>query len=339
MKFNLLISSLLCIVLFTSCENPISMKTKVHEDGSLDKTIILEKTNDFRAEKNMFGINQDKGWTVNSIKLSDSAQRYRIEFTKSFKSAEEANLELDNKSDSLFRIQSTFEKKFRWFYTYITYTETFKAINRFNLVSADDYFNQEDHSFIDRLPGEGKSISKADSIYMETLNQKIAERFVNMAILEEQLEILKEVMGRNGIDKQWEDSLKKEKELIYNIIDEDKGNPRLAEKIADTLKIPLPQPQASGDFKELSKDFNSRLSFMGFANDGQYVNEVEMPWTITNSNADSAYNNTLVWRPLATKFAFKDYTMVAEARKLNLWAVVISCIFLLVAIYFVVKKN
>lgn len=343
MKLNLIALSLTCIVALSSCENPISMKTKVHEDGSLDKTIILEKTNAFREKNNMFAIGKENGWQVTVTELEDSLQdeggHHRIEFKKSFDSADEANRDLDHQSDTLFQIHTSFEKKFRWFYSYITYTETFKPINRFKLVSTDDYFTPEDHAFIERLPGDGKPISKADSIYFEVLNEKIADRFVNMGIFEEQFQILKEVISRSGLDKVWIDSLNKRKEFIYDMIDDVKGKTNMAEIIADSLKIPLPQPKASEDFEELSKNLNSRISFMSFANDGKYNIEIEMPWTITYSNADSVHNNTLLWKPFPTKFSFNEYTMIAESRKLNVWTVVVSAILLIGAIYVAVKKR
>src|SRR5882762_9964961 len=87
------------------------------------------------------------------------------------------NKDLDNTTDSLFHVHSSFEKKYRWFYTYIKYSEKIRPINRFKLVSPKDYFNQEDSAFIQRLPAEGKSISKADSVYLDLLNQKITDHF------------------------------------------------------------------------------------------------------------------------------------------------------------------
>lgn len=339
MKSKIIVPSVIAVFLLTACENPMRFETKVHENGSLDKTIVLEKTDSSGIKNNIFGINQEKGWNVNVQKLpadnskEKSTPEFKIEFQKSFASANAINVELDAASDSLFHVHVQFEKKFRWFYTYIRYTETIRPINRFIMVSTEDYFNQEDNAFINRLPGEGKGISKADSLYLQILNEKISDQFANMGIFKEEYKIMEEVIKRSSLEKKWLDTLYKNQEFIYNHIDKMKGEPDFAEKMADSLKIPLPKPQSSKDFKEISKDLNARLHFMGFARDGKYVNVIEMPWTVTDSNADSVAENKLYWRPLVTKFIFKDYTMFAESKKLNLWAVVVSMVVVGVTVF------
>ncbi|HRI78081.1 MAG TPA: hypothetical protein PLR06_00985 [Cyclobacteriaceae bacterium] len=319
------------ILILASCENPMRFETRVHENGSLDKTITFEKADSTVAISNIFGINESKGWKVEITKLpqedksdKNSNPEFRIKLQKSFNSVEDINNELDTPLDSLFHINSVFEKKFRWFYTYIRYTETIRPINRFKLVSPEDYFNQEDQSFINRLPAEGTAISKADSLYLQVLNEKISEYFTNTGIFKEEYKILEEVLKKNSVDQKWLDTLRKKQDFIFNHIDKMKGETDFAAKMADSLKIPLPKPSSTRDFEEASKDFNSRLAFMKFARDGKYVNAIEMPWTVTNSNADSVSGNYLEWKPLVTKFIYKDYVMYAECRHLNFWALVVS---------------
>lgn len=321
---------LLVAAAFFSCENPIRLETKVHEDGSLDKTIILEKTDSTRATANMFGINAETGWDVASEKnpKEDSDKKFKIAFKKSFPSVEAVNKELDTSVDSLFHIHSEFEKRFRWFYTYIRYSETFRPIDRFKLINRDDYFNREDSLFIDRLPGEGAIISKADSVFLKQLNDKISETYLQDALFAEYFDILKTVVQKNTTDKKWLDTLLGSKEMIYNEMDEWDGDQNFAWKLSEKLGIPLAKEGSVKDFTELSKNINSRVSFMSFAQDGKYTNIIDMPWTVVNSNADSVAGNKLYWRPLPTKFAIQEYTMFAESRRLNLWAVGVSILVL-----------
>lgn len=327
MKTTTAFYTLLALILLTACENPIAFKTIVHEDGSLDKTIVLEKTRKDNADQNYFGVNQQSGWTV-EITEDESEKddhKYRIAFSKHFNSVDDVNSELDRPADTLFQIHSTFEKKFRWFYTYIHYTETIRPINRFTLTPVENFFNQEDFAFIDRLPGEGTAISKADSVYLEVLNEKISDRFVKMALFDEANNMIKAVIAKNNIDKRWLDTLDQNKELIYRIIDDPKSENNIPAQIADTLGIPLDKDQAGKDFEALSKKFESRLNFMSYAYDGgKYVNEIHLPWEIIHSNADSVVQNVAVWKPLAVKFALRDYTMYAECRQMNVWAVLVS---------------
>ncbi len=340
MKTIISITLLLGALLFSSCENPMTMETEVHEDGSLDKNITFEKGDSALITTNIFGIDSSKGWSAKIIELpvdrkeggSDKVQ-YKTVFKKHFESVEKMNTELSTSSDTLFKINTSFEKKFRWFYSYIRYTETFLPINRFKMLSPKDYINKEDDQFIDRLPGEGKAISKADSLYLQMLNVKIGDYYTNMAIFNEEFEIMKELVKRSNLPSNWMDTLIRKKEYIYNHIEKMKGEPDFALQMADSLHIPLIREKAMQDSPELSKDLNSRIAFMGFANDGKYMNIINMPWTVVSSNADSVIGNKLFWRPLVTKFQFKEYKMYAESRKLNLWAVGVSGLFVLSTLF------
>jgi hypothetical protein len=346
--------------LLVSCENPVRMETKVNEDGSLDKTIVLEKTDKFRETSNMFGISKDAGWEVKldsvkkitKIEVPDTIDsrntqsgnvkddKYYLTFKKSFPSAEVANAELDKNIDSLFRINAQFEKRFRWFYTYIRYSETFRPIDRFKLIDPKDYFNLEDSLFIDRLPGEGTAISKADSFFLQQLNEKIFDRYAEDGLYREYFAILTEAVKRNTNDKKWIDTLNRKKDFLFQRLDDMNDDPGPAFlKLADSLGIPLAKEKFTRDFLELSRDINSRINFMSFARDGKYMNVIEMPWTVVNSNADSLAGNKLYWRPLTTRFAIQEYTMFAECRRLNFWAVGTSVIILGLTLFLLMRPR
>lgn len=331
----LLLSSLLM-----SCENPIRMETKVHADGSLEKTITVKRADKSNEFQNIFGVSEKIGWQVTLTYDSvhrDSAQRMDtvvpkseidtfVTFTKKFPSAHAANQDLDTPNDTLFHIHSEFEKRFRWFYTYIDYRETFRPINRFKQINPKDYFNLEDSLFIQRLPGEGATISKADSLFLDNLNNKISEVYLQDALFAEYFSILETVVRKNITDPKWLDTLARNKEAIYREMENWDGETLFAAKLAAKVGIPLPEESSNRDFATLSKDINSRVDFMSAAQNGQYINRIEMPWTVIISNADSIAGNALYWRPMSVKFATQPYTMFAVSRQLNLWAVVLSLV-------------
>ena len=340
--FNCVIA-LTCVV-FASCENLVVMNTKVHEDGSVDKTIMLGKQDSFRVEVNPFGINQSANWDVSVEKSKDEkdgdSDKLDITFTKSFASVDDMNKELDRNIDSLFQIHATFEKQFRWFYTYIYYSETIRPIDRLELVEATDYFTREDFAFIDRLPGEGAAISKADSIYLQDLNEKIFDSYAEEGLFAEHFEILKGVVKKNTNDPKWLDTLLHKRHFVYEKMKKDDvGDPEYASLVADTLGIPISKQSAESDFKELAKAFNARLGFMSYARDGKYVNSIEMPWTVIRSNADSVAGNTLYWKPLATKFAIQEFTMIAESRQFNWWTTALTSLLIGATIFLFVRRT
>jgi hypothetical protein len=341
MKATIVFSFIIFLAIFlTGCENPIRMETTVHEDGSLDKTILLEKTDSVSSVANYFAVNEAKGWAVavEAIKSDDEKKKFKIEFRKIFPSADAINKELDTDSDTLFRIHSSFNKSFRWFYTYIRYSETFRPIDRLQMIKAEEYFTPEDRLFINRLPGEGVVISKADSIFLRFLNEKIYDHYANVGLFNEQFDILTRVVEKNAVDKRWIDTLKRNREFIYRKMENSDSEPSTIIKVVDSLGIKLPVEKASQDFAFLAKDLNSRVSFMAFARDGKYVNIIEMPWTVVGSNADSVAGNKFFWRPLATKFAIQEYEMYAEVRRLNWWAAVVSALIVGLTLFLVMKR-
>jgi hypothetical protein len=268
----------------------------------------------------------------------NSDLKYAIQFKKSFSSADEVNKELDTEIDTLFHVHSSFGKRFRWFYTYIRYSETFKPIDRLKTIKSEDYFTIEDKSFIDRLPGEGRAVSKADSFYLEQLNEKIFNRYANWGMFEEQLGILKKVMQKNNVSKIWYDSLNAHREFIYEKLDDMRGDPFFAMKMADSLKIPLPAT-AKADFNAFSEDINKRVRFMTFARDGRYTNVIEMPWEVVHTNADSVAGSALYWKPFVTKFAIQEYEMFAESRRINWWAIGVSLVIIGLAAFSFLRQK
>lgn len=342
-KLPLVIISLLVIITLASCEFDIATETTVSPDGSLDKTIMIEtKQDSARAifntaswERSFFTPKKVRTVSTDSIDI-DSAKSLKAfsKFHKKFNSVEEANDELSMVSDTMVRVTSAFEKKFRWFYTYIKYSETYHKLNTLKL-NSEDYFTVEDYAFIDRLPAEGQKISKADELYLRLLNNKAFDEYGEKALYEEYFDLASIVITtRSGID-----SLQKHKEDIFEIFEKKKDfDEDIFLKTLDSLKIPI-NPEKVADFKKAQKIFENKFGFISLANEGKYVNRVNLPWDIVNSNADSVSGNSLFWAPPTIKFLLKDYTMYGECRKLNWWAVIVSVLFIGFTGYLFIRKS
>jgi hypothetical protein len=336
-NFNpgLLFLALAC--LFSSCEQDITVETIVHEDGSLDRTITFEDVDSAIAVKNMFGISQATGWAVamEEWDRTESEDTWTVQFNKKFASVEASNSEMATNTDTTFVLRSEVEEKFRWFYTYMKYSDTYGALNRFDGLNPGDYFTAEDYAFIDRLPAEGKTIPKADSLYLRKLNEKIFDHYASRAIYDENYAVLANVMRENDIEDRWIDTLASHKESLYryffrnqdDLVDED-----FMLRFADSLQIPMPYPKGRDDFEQLGSDLEKRLIFMSDANSGKFSQAIQMPWPVINTNADSVAGTRVFWSPPLIKFMLKDYTMYAESRRINYWAVLVSGVLVLLTV-------
>lgn len=331
---------LLAFLLMTisACEHNLSMETTVYENGTLDKTIILETAD---TTQNFLGIGAENGWKLtidlieedtNSNKGTKS-KKWKVKYEKPFTSAQQASEELATPSDSLFRVSSKFEKNFKWFYTYLYYSDTYHAINRMSY-PMDDYITREDYAFIDRLPAEGQVVSKADSLYLSRLQEKIFDVYGLRAIYESYYQMNEKLIRESGLDERWLDTLKRHKENLYRQLADKKDLPEdFIYKAMDSLGIPFPYDKMRNRYDELYKREDAITSFINHASEGKYTHIINMPWSIVRTNADSVSDKRLQWNPPSIKFLLKDYTMYAESRKINLWAIIVSIVVVVFSVY------
>lgn len=343
------ITFVVALLFLSSCEYDVAVKSKYDSDGSLDRTITLTKVDSTSIERNLFGISKKNGWDVTTSKLPDSVNtdskqsKIIVSFFKKFDSIDMANAEMDSESDTLFHIRSGIERSFSWFFAYEKYSDTYTSMNRLKYLSQDDYFTEEDFAFIDRLPAEGKPISKADSFYLDQLNVRIGDHYATRAFYEEGYQVLVRIIEENRLEQRWLDTLTSHKEEMFSLLNKDldvDDNSEYIFFIADTLGIPLPFPKAKDDYTLLIKDYNSRVvRFMSDGYSAKYVHALEVPGSIYKSNADSIAGNMAFWKPPMIKFLLKDYTMFAETRRLNYWAVLILIGIVALTVFLFLQKK
>ncbi|MCW5910564.1 MAG: hypothetical protein KIT62_05790 [Cyclobacteriaceae bacterium] len=319
-----------------ACEHTVSMETSVHPDGQLDKVIILEVDKKTKKIEESFVRFVDRvhlaEWqpldsTEISTHLKPKEGKKFVGFKNSFASSEEANQHLAMANDTLFRVTSSFDKKFRWFFTYISYSDTYHAINRLSL-PAEDFFTREDFQFINRLPAEGKAIAPADSLYLKMLNEKITDHYGNRALFDAYFNLLvnlvqTELPGTDHLGK-----LSSNREKFFQLVLNDKDvDDNFLQAFADSLQIPL-KLDSFPEYVLAKNQLEQTINFISTAYDGKYTHAIHMPWTIVKTNADSVAGNTAYWAPPAIKFLLKDYTLSAEARKTNYWAIGVTVLLL-----------
>jgi hypothetical protein len=314
----------------SSCEQSIAVESAVNGDGSVDRTITFVKGDSNLVTTNLYGISPNTGWQLEVIptrQINADEDKNKKDFIlrKHFSSVDEMNSEMNSEVDTVFKIKSSFEKKFRWFYTYIKYSDTYLPINRWDKVKPSDYFTEEDYSFIRRLPAEGKQISKADSVYLLKLNEKIYDHFFMRGYFEDMFERMVSSIS-DPESKHWADTLVKLKEEMFFALSREQNDDKSLDspkRFFEAHNIPLNIVSADllNDSDSLS---NSRSTFFLAASNAKINHVIKMPWTVVNSNADSLAGNLLAWQPPSVKFMITDYTMYAEARQMNYWAVILS---------------
>lgn|GEM_PF-543979 len=342
------------LALFVRCEQKITVESTVHPDGAIDRTVLFTGVDSSFLNDNMFGLRPGDGWEAEMERMTETPDanvketprpKYTVRFQRSFTSAGQANKTMDTPDDSLFRIRSTFHKRFRWFYSYIDYTDTYASINRFRHFPQSDFFAAEDFAFIERLPASGRSISKADSVYLEFLTAKIYDHYMIAAVYEEHLTALEQAMKKNKLAAHWFDSLQHYRGVMFSWLSKDEPEDDAFEdafflQMLDSLNIGFPTESVAADYQQSYSSIKSRLDFMIAAAGGaKFTHIINMPWDVVDTNADSVSGSTLYWRPLPIKFMLGDYVMQGTARRLNYWAVILSAVVIVIAIAAFIKRK
>ncbi len=319
------------IALLSSCGHNVSNESIVHEDGSIKKTISFYHRDPKKGEsEKMMGVSEQTGWTKKDLPVDTASDEkaYQVQYTKAFESVDALNEEQGRYTDTTFRITSTFEKKFRWFYTYFYYSDTYHRINRMKL-PIDQYVTPEDSAFVERLPAEGKKISLADSVHLALLNEKWFDKYGTAAIGDEYFDIVYDLMKSQNIDERWKDSIALHKDAMFNdLLDGDGKNAGSLIDLLDSLGVPLDYAFARREFAMRSKVIESKLAFISWASEGTYQHVIAMPGKVVSSNADSVIGNRLLYHPPVIKFLIMDHKLHATSRKLNLWAVITTVVIL-----------
>jgi hypothetical protein len=92
-------------------------------------------------------------------------------------------------------------------------------------------------------------------------------------------------------------------------------------------------------YDELYKREEAKTDFINHASEGKYTHVINMPWSVVRTNADSVAGKQLTWRPPSIKFLLKDHTMYAEARKMNVWAFVVSALVIVFTGYLLLRRR
>lgn len=320
-NLRILLAVSIAALMLSGCEYDVSVTTAVGEDGSLEKSIGFQSSDSAKIKHNNFGISASKGWDVfiqpSAEQEGDKESNLEITFRKKFASAGEANRELDQPSDTLFRIASDFRRVNRWFHTYIEYQETYRALNNFRALPVESYLTQEDMAFIRRLPPEGVQLSKADSLFMIKLNEKVFDIYGANTVFAELYDDLVSTVKEYSVPHSAMDSIAKHREALFSDV---VGDGSFKIELLDKYGIILPA-EARRKVERKLEEIDRKATFISESYSGRYMHSITLPWNISESNADHVEGRQAYWGITPMKFLLTDFTMTATARRINYWAV------------------
>ena len=307
-----------------------TISTVIHPDGSCDRTITYT-SNLKQIPEGGYRLPADTSWHVTWKEPEKKGGDYTYQATRHFSTLKELSTACAQEADSNhFAVTVTAESHFRWFYTYVSYRETYGVFNPFTLVPASKYLTDDE---IRRFSDGDTARQLKDKVdaweeagKFEELYQGIAEagdRSGDSALARSiheagKGELLTSVKGAIA---------ESEKPNRQKKIDE-KNPAELLNRVADVILDSLSQSLGNSSAGKLRptvvavintvwrKDENLRLV------DGNFTNTVTLPGIVLTTNASDLKASTLTWHYTAKQLRIREYQLLAESRVVNLWAIV-----------------
>jgi hypothetical protein len=226
-------------------------------------------------------------------------------------------------------LTSTFERRFRWFFTFVTYKESFGLLDIFKTFSISEYLTEEEIASLNKgESAEWESLSEEEKKYWEAIEDSAsdkAERWWFKSIFERIDEAVRPLAEERGIFLPAKDS-------IFTDL-EDSDIDSVVEVYSDYLSDE--EEAILGRHPDVRR-LDQQLSYLFdaiFWNE-EYNFEIVMPGLILSSNAEKIAGNVARWGDIKGEdfLAFLlNEGHWAESRVVNWWAFGVSAAVLLLA--------
>jgi hypothetical protein len=297
-------------------------KTKINSDGTCERTVVVSGDSSEVANPASlpFPIPVDASWNIEKRKDTSEKNKFYYSATKKFNDVNLLSDEYRNKEK--FGIDIAFSKSFRWFYSYFTYEETYKAFFPFRLIPLKSFLT----------PDEYEKYLADDTT--KTLRKRLDD-FASENYIEYFFNVISSAAEKHSLKDLSKEKLLSKKDYFKNNIDKE-GNDKSSlinflEKTFGVKSIREIKPEIELAYDEITVQME--LISKG---DGSYENEVAMPGIILNTNSKSIVGNAVSWKVDSKRFCFEDFSMQVESRVVNVWAFVVSAIIVLAAVVLLV---
>lgn len=326
-RFNFIIAGGVLLLFINGCVE-LTTTTHVNSDGSCERIIEFEGDST-AAYDYAYPLPSDTTWILEKKLEGDNQNNYTYTLRKKFRRISDLNRELAGAPDSTFTIEIKLKKRFRWFYTFLDYRETYKAFFPYKRIPVTDYLTEEEIE----LHQLGKSDDEIDAklnkwfekctfaeIYAAlTESARIAQHPALSEMLQAQEDTLYGAFRAEGPD------INTKEELVHSVM-------KICAMVLGTSDVWA----LEDGFGVAIDDAWKKWKFFEDISDDDYINIVTMPGLIVDTNTDKIDGNEVSWEIESNNFGFMDFEMRVESRIVNRWAIYVSgaALLLLVALLF-----
>ncbi len=335
---NVILSVLIMLVLVFSACREVTVTTKVNRDGSFTRIItVTGDSGEVLSRTLPFPV--DETWKTQFSKDSTDSSRYIATYSKTFSNSKDLKEEIGNDTSWYRNLKRevVISKKPGFFYSYLAFRETYKAINPFNFLNYKDFLTEEDLKW---YGGIKSPVSPADSVKKNEIDDKVDE-FLMRSFFAEIDSILK-----SGIERLQDPSLEAvDLSVYYDSLEKDIQN----WSVDEGKEIIMDLQKWSGnnawlDLLDLTppvfENFDRKMAAIDtLAFMEGYSEIVEMPGLITSTNSEMLKGNQVSWDVHIEAFFVSDLVLYAESRVVNYWAFILAGAVVLALLILLVVKT
>ena len=338
MKYQkIFLSAIIAILLVISGCREVTVTTIVHPNGTFTRIITVtgDSTDVFKRD---LPFPVDDTWTMESAKDTADSTKYVVTYTKLFRNSKQLNREIaaDTGINSTLTRNIDIRKRFGFFYSYLSFRETFKSMNQFTYLNYKDYLTDEDIQWFTsmRIPVTGPDSTKKDEA-----EEKVESFLIKSATAEI------EAILKNGIEQLHDPQLDPNQvddyqDSIYAFIQSwsfDSTSDILSEYQRWTgneavSKLRSLTPPLFEEFYKKASQVDAILELE------PYTEVVELPGLITATNSSMLNGNEVRWDFTGNSVMLTDYKIFVESRVVNYWAFVVSGVVLLLLVILLIIK-
>lgn len=348
------LSITLGLFVLAACSSNHRMVTHIHPDGKLDREIYAYGDSAFMAgdlSSSPFLFSIQQGWqlipldsNIPYVLFEKKEKLYDKEDILNVKVKRTWNIWKDSpcftaKKESLEPLavpQEKLEKKFKWFYTYYTFTCNYRQIEDKGPVPMDRYLSEREQKLL--FQGDQTGYSGMNGIELTEILDRLTDSFMKWyydSQYEISYEIISQQITQSG-NTTFTSRLQADKDSIKifssNGKEEIEYSPKELCPILDSF---YHTQDFSALYRNKKDQIDSRFeekcrTLELFGNQIKY--ELEMPGKLITANTSLREGEMLYWKVDAYRLLPSDYILTAQSRIPNIWAFVVTGIFGLLAL-------
>jgi hypothetical protein len=324
----------LLLVVF-SCDEPETTVTNiVHPDGSVTRKIEM-RNNENKFKLSDLQVPFDSNWIIkDSVSLNEKGDTTWIKTAeKLFKNVDEINKSYlaDKGPNKEISRKTGFIEKFKWFNTEYRFSELIDK-HMSNGYPVKDFLNQEELSYFYSPESiNSEKLKGADSLKYKAIDDTVkgkVEQWITKSLVSEWIWKFSGLINGKAGKELTRESLKERANEFYRIAEanNDKFDSLWAKGII--LKEFIGENNAVR-YKTEADSALAMAEEEAFINFKNYSVRIVMPGKVIGTNGFIDKTEVLLWPVKSEYFMTEQYEMWAESKVINLWAWVVTGVFIL----------